>query len=161
MKQTTLRNDRFRIALDYLYENGYVVDQRELSTKTGINEASISRILNNKVREPSETTLRKLNQAFDNMFNMQFFRGLSDDMLAKSNTQKEQTEQIPSWANNLIDIMSKQIAENEALHRQLTDALAQVNSLRAELVTAIRGKYPIQLSGDLLAADPRPTRDHS
>ena len=29
-----IRNERFRVALDYLYKNGLVADQRELSVKT-------------------------------------------------------------------------------------------------------------------------------
>lgn len=75
------RNERFVSALDYLYKSGLVADQRELSRKTGIAETSISRIVNNKVREPSEATVRKLNAAFDNIFNPAFFRCESDDLL--------------------------------------------------------------------------------
>ena len=68
------RNERFVSALDYLYRGGLVADQRELSRKTGIAETSLSRIINNKVREPSEATIRKLNTAFGNIFNPAFFR---------------------------------------------------------------------------------------
>lgn len=80
------RNKRFALAIDYLYRNGYVADQRELSKKTGITETSISRIINNKVKQPSQFTLRKLNTAFGNIFNMAFFRCESNTMLASENT---------------------------------------------------------------------------
>ena len=33
-----VRNERFRVALDYLYKNGLVADQRELSEKIGVSE---------------------------------------------------------------------------------------------------------------------------
>ena len=63
-----VRNERFRVALDYLYKNGLVADQRELSEKIGVSETSISQILNNRVKKPSESTIRKLNEAFGNIF---------------------------------------------------------------------------------------------
>lgn len=75
------RNERFVSALDYLYRGGLVADQRELSRKTGIAETSLSRIINNKVREPSEATIRKLNTAFGNIFNPAFFRCESSQMI--------------------------------------------------------------------------------
>ena len=68
-----IRNERFRVALDYLYKNGLVADQRELSVKTGLSQKSISHILNNRVQNPSEATIRKLNEAFGNIFNPEYF----------------------------------------------------------------------------------------
>ena len=61
---TMTKNERFKKALDWLYSEGLIVDQQELSSKTGINEATISRILNNKVRQPSPETIRKLVSVF-------------------------------------------------------------------------------------------------
>ena len=63
-----VRNECFRVAIDYLYKNGLVVDQKELSEKTKLSQTAISRILNNRVKEPSEASIRKLNEAFGNLF---------------------------------------------------------------------------------------------
>lgn len=78
------RNELFKKALDWLYSEGKVADQRELSLKTEINEVTISRILNDKVKEPSESTLRKFNAAFNHIFNMDYFRGKDVPMLVDS-----------------------------------------------------------------------------
>lgn len=48
------RNELFKKALDWLYSEGKVADQRELSSATGINEVTISRIVNNKVNRSTE-----------------------------------------------------------------------------------------------------------
>jgi len=123
------RNERFKAVLDWLYENGKVADQRELSEVTGITETTISRIRNGKVRQPSEDTLRKLNSAFGNIFNMQFFRGESDDMLADHHANtKEQTAEL-----SIIELAATLIKENEALRRQLTATIAEVRTLRDEM----------------------------
>lgn len=45
MLQTLNRNERFKAVLDWLYENGKVSDQRELSKVTGITETTISRTI--------------------------------------------------------------------------------------------------------------------
>ena len=161
-----VRNECFRVALDYLYKNGYVVDQNELSEKTGISATSISRILNNRVKEPSESTIRKLNDAFGNIFNPQYFRGQSvhllledagyyalhpkEDVSSKSyvpfdkRSTEKPSEEIPSWADTFISILSKQVVENEALNRQLKSELAEVRTLRAELQQAITAFRIIQ-----------------
>lgn len=44
---------------------------------------------------------------------------------------------LPSWASNLIEIMSQQIKENEALHRELRQTIQEVNQLKIDLQTAI------------------------
>lgn len=155
-------NTNFIAIYDWLRKHKGVKDRLSLSRQTGISQNTITNIMNGKT-SVSEITMKKLNDAYNGIFNMQFLRGIDCDNMFSPDFQEpmQPKENIPSWANNLIDIMSKQIAENKILHRQLTDALAQVNSLRAELAATIRGQYPIQSPSDLLAADPRPTRDHS
>lgn len=44
---------------------------------------------------------------------------------------------IPSWASTLIEILSKQIKENEALHRELRQSIQEVSQLKTDLQTAI------------------------
>lgn len=93
------RNELFKKALDWLYSEGKVADQRELSLKTEINEVTISRILNDKVKEPSESTLRKFNAAFNHIFNMDYFRGKDVPMLVDSG-------QFPTNNTHNIDVSS-------------------------------------------------------
>ena len=72
-----LKNEIFAHVLDWLVENRDVDGQKGLSQITGISQNTISRIMTGKV-EPSDDTLRKLNDAFDGLFNMQYLRGRSD-----------------------------------------------------------------------------------
>lgn len=139
-----LKNEIFATVLDWLIRERYVIDQRDLANKTGITATTVSRIMTGKV-EPKDETLRKLNSAFGNMFNMQYLRGLSTTMLVadeETSTLHEEPETtyqpIPKWADNLIDILSQQIKENEALHRELRQSIQQVNTLRDDLKTIIK-----------------------
>lgn len=134
-----LKNEIFATVLDWLIMERYVIDQRDLANKTGITATTVSRIMTGKV-EPKDETLRKLNSAFGNMFNMQYLRGLSTTMLVAdeetSTLHEEQAttyQPIPKWADNLIDILSQQIKENEALNRELRQSIQQVNTLRDDL----------------------------
>ena len=149
-----VRNECFRVALDYLYKNGLVVDQKELSEKMKISQTAISRILNNRVKEPSEATIRKLNEAFGNIFNPEYFRGHSIHLLmedleyAKKHPEEDisspqyvpfderqkrasepaQTYQaIPGWADSIIQLLSSQVQTIENLRRE-------VASLRQEII---------------------------
>jgi transcriptional regulator with XRE-family HTH domain len=147
------RNQIFVAAFDYLNQIGRVGDQRELSQKTGISQTSISRIFNNHVRQPSEDSLRKLNSAFGNMFNMQWLRGeVSAPMLASveeeqkfpavlgEKEEEQKPEQMPAWASNFIDIFSKQVAEIENLRFELRQCLTEISDLKEQLKNQLKNQ---------------------
>ena len=139
-----LKNEIFATVLDWLISEHYVIDQRDLSHKTGITATTISRIMTGKV-EPKDETLRKLNAAFGNMFNMQYLRGQSKTMLVTDQEQitslheddKTPYTTLPKWADTLIEIMSEQIKKNEALNRELRQSIHDVNALRTDLLKLI------------------------
>lgn len=115
----TLANGIFAQVLDYLLKEKMVKDQHELAAVTGITETTISRILNDKVRQPSRDTWQKLNEAFGNIFNPQYFRGestimLLEDIRPETNTQS--TVDPSSYINALI-------AEHTAYVNRLNDDL--------------------------------------
>lgn len=83
------KNERFKKALDWLYSEGLIMDQQELSSKTGINEATISRILNNKVRQPSPETIRKLVSKFRDI-DPAFLRGESESVTVQQSPSAQQ-----------------------------------------------------------------------
>jgi len=136
-----IRNERFRVALDYLYKNGLVADQRELSVKTGLSQKSISHILNNRVQNPSEATIRKLNEAFGNIFNPEYFRCNSEHMLADEPVQASEPAPdyvaLPTWADALIQMVTEQVKANEDMRRELRQSLEEVAALKQELKNAI------------------------
>lgn len=71
------KNELFAQALQWLYTNHECKDQKELSVKTGITETTISRILNNRVKNPSADTIGKLLDAFP-MIDRDFLYGWSE-----------------------------------------------------------------------------------
>ena len=136
-----LRNEIFAHVLDWLVREKMVKDQQDLSMKTGISKNTISRIMTGKV-EPKDDTLRKLNEAFGNIFNMAYLRGQSHVMLIADleheNSKLSEDDSlpyspIPRWADSLISILSEQIKKNEALNRELRHSIEEVNALRANL----------------------------
>jgi transcriptional regulator with XRE-family HTH domain len=156
------RNENFAKAIDWLYANGKVADQKELSEVTGINPATISRILNDKVKEPSEETLRKLNSTFGGVFNMDFFRGRSDEMLAKGETEKELTAlAMPEKSDRLLTAKDETIS---ALKSELNRADSQIASMQKQLVdkddiiTLLKDKVA---NLERLVAKSQSTRRHS
>ena len=144
--------------MDYLFKNGLIADQSELSKLTGISETSISRILNNRVKEPSEATIRKLNEAFGNIFNPEYFRGHSIHLLmedleyAKKHPEEDisssqyvhfderqnqaseptQTYQaIPGCADSIIQLLSSQVQTIEDLRREVARLRQEITKLKS------------------------------
>ena len=75
------KNELFFDAVDYLFRQRKVTSQQALAEKIGITASAFSRIKSglNKV---SDETLVKMNNAFDGIFNMPYFRGDSTWLLA-------------------------------------------------------------------------------
>lgn len=44
---------------------------------------------------------------------------------------------LPTWADTLLGILSKQIAENEVLHSELKQSIAEVNEIKHQLAELI------------------------
>ena len=152
-----VRNECFRVAMDYLFKNGLIADQSELSKLTGISETSISRILNNRVKEPSEATIRKLNDAFGNIFNPEYFRGHSIHLLVEDaayyakNPEKDPSSQhyvpieerveaadpaqeyqaMPKWADSIIQLVSTQVSTIEDLRREVAALRQEITKLKS------------------------------
>jgi transcriptional regulator with XRE-family HTH domain len=143
-----LINKNFATAYGWLCDNMGVVDQLDLSRKTGLAQNTISHILRGK-GGVSLKTMRKFNEAFGNVFNMAFLRGESSVMLAadvKYDASDRETltahdtpfrpappPDVPQWADSLISIISNQIKENEAIIKELRSCLLEVRVLRDDI----------------------------
>jgi len=132
------KNERFKKALDWLYSEGLVVDQQELSLKTGINEATISRILNNKVRQPSPETIRKLVSKFRDI-DPAYLRGESESVTVQksSSTQKQQTYIDPASEHNAtisayVQLANRLTDDLKRKDQEMADRLADKDAIIAE-----------------------------
>lgn len=138
------KNERFLRAIDYLYQIKKVDSQRDVAAKIGITESSLSRIKNG-VKFVGDDTLRKMNESFDAIFNMAYFRVYDAPMLASEEEQQkfpavlgeeeeeQKLEPMPAWASNFIDIISKQVAEIERLRFELRTCLNELTEVKQQL----------------------------
>jgi transcriptional regulator with XRE-family HTH domain len=152
-----LKNEIFLHVLDWLHTNKKVRDQAHLAEIIGIDVTSMSRIMNGK-SNPSEKTLRKLNEAFGNIFNMNYLRGkdpyhmlaidLAEDIQSKkepdrcsSPTKGLAPVGFPDGTQNqsekdIIDLATSLIVELEHLRRQTQQELALLVQARQSFESA-------------------------
>ena len=135
------RNKRFFIAVDYLFSHDYVTSQRDLAAKIGISEAGYSR-LKNGLKNVSDDTFRKLNSAVGGIFNMAYFRGESDTMLAADNDKPTDTQEPVldqgSLINSLIAAKDETIAslksEKAAMQALIDEQADHIKTLKGRLI---------------------------
>ena len=143
------KNERFKKALDWLYSEGLVVDQQELSLKTGINEATISRILNNKVRQPSPETIRKLVSRFRDI-DPAYLRGESESVTVQQSPspQQPQTYIDPASEHNAaisayIQLTNRLTDDLKKKEIEMAERLAEKDARIDELKDTIATKEEI------------------
>ena len=143
-----LRNEIFLHVLDWLHKYKGIRDQQHLASIIGITPNSMSRIMNGR-NEPSEETLRKLNEAFGNIFNMKYLRGLVPyPMLVEDEKEPKPTEPISvdlgsssttmtrKSEKDIIDTAIDLIVELEQLRRQTQNELMQLAQARQSFESA-------------------------
>ena len=136
-----LSNDLFAQALDWIYANTDVKDQKALAVRTGITETTISRILNDRVKQPSEETIRKLNNAFGCIFNPAYFRGENICLLMKDAAEIYPKENSVSPSEDdpttqLIEMYAQRVRLVDDLRTSLKNELDEIRALRTELQQA-------------------------
>lgn len=140
-----LKNEIFLHVLDWLHFNKNVRDQAHLAEIIGIDATSMSRIMNGK-NDPSEKTLRKLNEAFGNIFNMDYLRGkvpypmLVADIKPTNFTADLGTSSISiatkKSEKDIISLASDLIVQLESLRRQTNVELVLLRQARQSLESA-------------------------
>lgn len=74
-------NEIFKKMLNWLYANKKAGNQTDVARKAGLNEVTVSRILNGRVKKAKQETLWAVNNAYGNVFNPDWLRGDSEVML--------------------------------------------------------------------------------
>lgn len=140
-----LRNEIFLAVLDWLHKNKNVRDQAHLAAIMGISTNSMSRIMTGK-NDPSEVTLRKLNESFGNIFNMDYLRGkVPYPMLVADIKPTNFTADLGTSSTSIatkksekdiISLASDLIVELEALRKQTNVELVLLRQARQSFDTA-------------------------
>ena len=131
----------------------YLRKHYNVHTKTGFAEAvkygrtSMSSAMNGNDLYLTDGLFRSICLAYPNVFNLNYLL-TGEGSLLQSNkeavlgrypappgmvSEDVPSESLPLWADTLISIMSKQIAENEALHSELRRSIAEVSDLKTQL----------------------------
>lgn len=136
------KNELFLTACDYLFSEKFVTSQKDLSAKIGITPASFSRIKRG-LMGVSDETIRRMNEAFGNIFDMRYFRGQSDHFLlepqekpAEPPQERVKNDPQPIDHSSLINAMlaakDETIAELRARIADKDSQLADKNSQLAD-----------------------------
>ena len=128
----SFKNNLFLVAIDYLFKEKMVGNQKELAQKIGITETSLSRIKKGQ-RVVSDDTLRKMNEAFNFIFNMQYFRGLSTKLLMSDVNYPE--DHHPNLSYNMEAAIPPHAAESDNIPYSTTPQWAQLMAQKNEVLT--------------------------
>ena len=140
-----LKNELFKVAIDYIYREHLVGSQGELAEKIGISASALSRIMNDK-KFVGDDTLRKMNEAFGGIFNMAYFRGedphcmLMEDLAYYKQHPEErlvfdkpqevaptpQQPAMPDYVQRLFDEAIMVSTRNELLERQCEKMISEL-----------------------------------
>lgn len=140
-----LKNELFKVAVDYIYKEHLVGSQGELAEKIGISASALSRIMSNK-KFVGDDTLRKMNEAFGYIFNMAYFRGedphcmLMEDLAYYKQHPEErlvfdkpqevapspQQPAMPDYVQKLFDEAVRMSTRNELLERQCEKLIGEL-----------------------------------
>ena len=136
----------------------YLRKHYNVHTKTGFAEAvkygrtSMSSAMNGNDLYLTDGLFRSICLAYPNVFNLDYLL-TGEGSLLQSNkesvlgrypappgmvSEDVPSESLPLWADTLIRIMSKQIAENEALHSELRNSINELSRLKTQLSQLIQ-----------------------
>ena len=125
-----LKNELFKVAIDYIYREHLVGSQGELAEKIGISASALSRIMNDK-KFVGDDTLRKMNEAFGGIFNMAYFRGEDPHCMLMDDKPQEvaptpHQPAIPDYVQKLFDEAVRMSTRNELLERQCEKLIGEL-----------------------------------
>ena len=164
-----LKNKLFINAVDYLIEQGIVQDKKGVSSRTGITEAALSNIRNDK-KIVSDKTIRKFLDGFPDIFNPTYFKGQNIYMTIKdaidariyAEEQKQKEDDTPApqaidytfliekavekataYADKTIAVLEKQVADKDREIVTLNSRIRELESIiKMQTTGNPLGKYP-------------------
>lgn len=133
------KNERFAVAVDYLFQEKLISSQKDLCVKIGLTEPTYSRIKTGK-RIVSDDTIRKLNDAFNGIFNMAYFRDESETLLNDSTEEQPGPHVEPEH-----ELFSRLLAAKEETIEALRQQLAlkdEIIQAKDQLIASLRHQIP-------------------
>lgn len=124
--------------------------QSDFAAALKYNRAYISSAMNGNEKNLTDKLFTNICECFPNTFNLDYLLNGNGDLLDAAEYSYndrmsqsfpsilEERHPLPQWADTLIEIMSKQIKEDEALNRELRQSIQQVNTLRDDLQNLLK-----------------------
>lgn len=141
------RKDRLKEVFDYVRENFPIHTQSDFAEKIRYNRTYLSSAMHGNEKNLTDKLFYNICAAYPNVFNLNYLLTGEGSLLQSNNeavlgrypappgmvSEDVPSESLPLWADTLIRIMSKQIAENEALHSELRRSINEVLELKTQL----------------------------
>ena len=154
-KAGILPNHRVIAMVDYILDHRVYADQKQLAAAAGLTNTTISRMKSGAIKNPTMSSLIKINDACGGIFNMDYLRGRSNTMLAadvvtpttdaaapaQPAVMPASNAELSSYANSALASKNETI---EALKSKLADLAMLVDELREQLAEKRRDKAELQ-----------------
>ena len=148
-------NHRVIAMVDYILDHRVYADQKQLAAAAGLTNTTISRMKSGAIKNPTMSSLIKINDACGGIFNMDYLRGRSNTMLAADAVtpttdaaSPAQPAVMPASNAELSSYVNSALASKdetiEALKSKLADLGTLVDELREQLAEKRRDKAELQ-----------------
>ena len=127
--------EKFREMLNDIASRDGITKFNKLAELTGISAITFTRIKNNEIKSVSLDTFRKLNAAFGNRYNIQWFQGDSSYMLLSDVPEKEKGN--PDFSSYINAILAKSDETIASLKREL-DAKDEVINAKNDQISIMQ-----------------------
>ena len=148
-------NHRVIAMVDYILDHRIYADQKQLAAAAGLTNTTISRMKSGAIKNPTMSSLIKINDACGGIFNMDYLRGRSNTMLAadavtpttdaaapaQPAVMPASNAELSSYVNSALASKDETI---EALKSKLADLGTLVDELREQLAEKRRDKAELQ-----------------
>lgn len=134
------RQKRLNEVYNYLHSNKGIHTKAGFADAIKYARAYVSSALNGNEKYLTDKLFRSICGAFPETFNLDYLlNGEGRLLLEEPQFVKEDypSPPIPSWADAFLDILAKQVKENEALNCELRQSIERANVLCANLETLI------------------------
>ncbi len=130
--------NNFTRAVEWLKTNGVVKDQKDMAERMGTTENTISRNKHGGVKRPDDDTLRKFNEQFGSIINIDYLRGESKVMLVKDLAARQSAKQSKP-ADKTVSLLAAK-DETIAAKDEAIAALKGKLSSMDETIDALNGR---------------------
>ena len=141
--------NNFTRAVEWLKTHGVVKDQKDMAKRMGTSENTISRNKHGGVQRPDDDTLRKFNEQFGSIINIDYLRGESKVMLVKDLAARQSAKPADKTAS-LLAAKDETIAAKDEAIAALKGKLSSMDETIAVLNGRIADKEKIISTQDKL-----------